>query len=367
MEPGQTRTNTDKIKVGNVRRNVLLGLFTIIALLLVACNATTLSIQSPTTTPRADGLSEMQAATLSSLQKVDNHPLYTMRYVGAHDTRQSFTSVIASSHNPPLAMTKLTWGCSLFAALGDASNMFYGRNFDWEHSPAVLLFAEPPNGYASVSMVDIAYLGFNGTRADNLTELALVERRALLRAPFLPFDGMNARGLTIGMAAVPDGQMKNDPSKPTIDSLMIIRKILDSAANVDEAIALFQQYNISMDGGPPLHYLVADQTGRAALIEFFQGKMIVIPIEDKSLQATNFLQSSIDNPVGQCWRRDTLAQRLAQTGGRVNARDAMQLLRDVSQRNTEWSIVYGMTTGEIDVTMGRQYNSPHRFTLALTR
>ncbi|CAG0947902.1 hypothetical protein ANRL1_04691 [Anaerolineae bacterium] len=365
MEPGQMRTNIDKIKVGNVRCNVLLGLLTIIALLLVACNATTLSIQSPTTTPRADDLSETQAATLSSLKKIDDHPLYTMRYVGAYDTRASLTEPWIASLPSPLATP--AWACSLFAALGDASNMFYGRNFDWEHSPAVLLFTEPPNGYASVSMVDIAYLGFNGTHADNLTELVLVERRALLRAPFLPFDGMNARGLTIGMAAVPDGQMKNDPSKPTIDLLMIIRKILDSAANVDEAIALFQQYNISMDGGPPLHYLVADQTGRAALIELFQGKMIVIPNEDKSLQATNFLQSSIDNPVGQCWRRDTIAQRLAQTGGRVNARDAMQLLRDVSQRNTEWSIVYGMTTGEIDVTMGRQYNSPHRFTLALTR
>jgi len=52
-------------------------------------------------------------------------------------------------------------------------------------------------------MVDIAYLGFEGSKAGALTNLPLVERRALLDAPSLPFDGMNERGLAIGMAAVP--------------------------------------------------------------------------------------------------------------------------------------------------------------------
>ena len=346
--------------------NLLRLLFAIIALLLIACNASTPTIQAPTTPPRADGLTEQEAATLSSLIKVDDHPLYTMRYIGAYDTRQSFVDPsleIASQRS--LAMTKPAWGCSLFAALGDANNMFYGRNFDWEPSPAVLLFTEPPNGYASVSMVDIAYLGFTGIRADTITDLALAERRALLRTTSLPFDGMNARGLAIGMAAVPDGQMKNDPSKPTIDSLMVIRKILDFAATVDEAVAIFRQYNISWGGGPPLHYLVADQTGRAALIEFYQGAMHIIPNETQSHQATNFLQSSVQNPAGQCWRRDTIVRRLGANDGRTNLGDAMQLLRDVSQNITQWSIVYGMSSGKVDVTMGRPYDRIHSFELRL--
>lgn len=354
MRPRQVRTNA----------NILRLLFVIVALLMIACNASTPAIQSPSVTPRVDGLTEQEATTLASLTKVDDHPLYTMRYIGAYVTRQSLL--------PPLLETGAGWGggtlwaCALFAALGDANNMFYGRNFDWEHSPAVLLFTEPPNGYASVSMVDIAYLGFTGNRANSLTDLPLAERRALLRAPSLPFDGMNARGLAIGMAAVPDGQMKNDPSRSTIDSLMVIRKILDSAATLDEAVAIFRQYNINWDGGPPLHYLVADQTGRAVLIEFYLGAMRIIPNETQSHQATNFLQSSVSNPTGQCWRRDTIAQRLGQTSGRTNPRDAMQLLRDVSQNNTQWSIVYGMNQGEIRVTMGRRYDRVHSFELRLT-
>jgi hypothetical protein len=165
---------------------------------------------------------------------------------------------------------------------------------------------------------------------------------------------------------VPDGQMKTDMGKPTIDSLMVIRKILDSAATVDEAVAIFQENNISWGSGPPLHYLVADQTGRAVLIEFNQGSMHIVPNETSWHQATNFLQSSVQNPVGQCWRRDTIAQGLRSSGGRTNMDHAMQLLHAVSQNNTQWSIVYGMNSGNVTVTMGRHYDRVHSFELRLT-
>ena len=346
--------------------NLLRLLFVIAALLLIACNASTPATASPTTTPRADSLSENQVTTLASLKKVDDHPLYTMRYVGAYDTRQSFF--------PPLLEPGegrsggMSWACSLFAALGDTSNMFYGRNFDWTPaSPAVLLFTEPPNGYASVSMVDIAYLGFTGERANNLADLPIAERRALLRAPWLPFDGMNARGLAVGMAAVSPGNMKPDSAKETIDSLMVIRKMLDSAATVEEAVAIVQRYNIDWGGGPPLHYLIADPTGRAVLIEFYQGKLYVIPNENKWHLTTNFLRSSPDENVNLCGRYSLLSKRLTSTAGQLGIQDAMNLLHDVAQANTQWSIVYGMSRGEISVTMGNSYETPHRFNLPLTR
>lgn len=85
--------------------------------------------------------------------------------------------------------------------------MFYGWNFDWDYGTALLLFTDPPGGYASVSMVDIAYLGIEGKSEKDLQNLPYEERQLLLGAPSLPFDGMNERGLAIGMAAVPPGQM----------------------------------------------------------------------------------------------------------------------------------------------------------------
>ena len=335
---------------------------TLILSLLVGCSApvaTPASIPAtpttvPTPTSRADGLSHEEAATLSSLKQVDDYPLYTMHYYGAYEEMAS--SVQAAS--PP------AWACSLFAALGDANNRLYGRNFDWEYSPAVLLFTDPPDGYASVSMVDIAYFGFEGAKAGTITDLPLIERQALLDAPFLPFDGMNEHGLAVGMAAVPPGSMRPDPNKETIGSLGVIREMLDHASNVDEALAILQSYNIDFEGGPPLHYLIADSSGRSLLVEFYQGEMVAIPNDTPWHQVTNFLRASAgESAEGECWRYDKISQRLTEAEGQLTVQDAMELLSQVSQKGTQWSVVYGMSTGDVNVTMGQQYENLHTFHL----
>jgi hypothetical protein len=326
---------------------------------------------APTSEARTDGLSDEEAATLGSLEQVDDYPLYTMDYHGPYEQRMTSIDGLwgLASANPPHpdpAAPPSTWACSLFAAMGDAEVMLYGRNFDWEYSPAVLLFTDPPGGYASVSMVDIAYLGFGGARAGGLADLPLVERRALLDAPRMPFDGMNEHGLVVGMAAVPPGQMRPDPDKETTGSLRVIREMLDHASNVDEAVAILQSYNIDFEGGPPLHYLVADPSGHSVLVEFYQGEIVMMPNETPWHLATNFLRASVgESTAGQCWRYDRISQRLTDAQGQMTTPGATQLLSDVSQEGTQWSIIYGMSTGDVSVMMGRQYDTPHTFHLGL--
>jgi len=329
---------------------------------------------TPTTAPtdesRAEDLSDEEVATLSSLEQVNDYPLYTMHYYGSYNQGASSTEgvkglVSANLPDPNLTAWPPAWACSLFAALDDEDNMLYGRNFDWEYSPAILLFTDPPDGYASVSMVDIAYLGFGGTKAGTLTDLPLIERRALLDAPRLPFDGMNEHGLVVGMAAVPPGQMRPDPDKETIGSLRVIRKMLDQAGNIDEAIAILQSHNIDFQGGPPIHYLIAAPSGRSVLVEFHQGEMVIIPNKTPWHLATNFLRASSQSAEGRCWRYDKISQRLTETGGQMTTQDAMDLLTEVSQGDrqggTQWSMVYEMSTGDVNVAMGRQYDHLHTF------
>lgn len=302
------------------------------------------------------GLTDAEAATLLSLEQIDGYPLYTMHYYAAYET-VSRAPDLPLANLPP---ANASWACSLFTSLADPANMLYGRNFDWDYSPALLLFTNPLDGYDSVSMVDIAYLGFGGDRAIDLAEAPLDELVALLGTPYLPFDGMNEQGLAVGMAAVPPGDMQLDPNKHTIGSILIIRKMLDHAATVDEAIAIIQSFNIDSEGGPPVHYLIADASGRAALVEFYQGEMRIIYNAGPWHQATNFLVSSTDgSPEGQCPRYDTLSQRLTEMAGSLTISDAISLLGDVSQEGTQWSIVYGMSTGDIHVAMGQQYDSVH--------
>jgi hypothetical protein len=297
---------------------------------------------------------------------VDDYPLYTMHFYGAYDQLASLgvqdqwmvrTAQLASS--PAEA-------CSLFAALGDADNMLYGRNFDWRYSPAVLLFTDPPDGYASVSMVDIAYLGFDDEVVRRLTDLRLAERQALLDTPFMPFDGMNEEGLVIGMAAVSESEVPHDAGKERLDSLGVIREMLDHARNVDEAVGILQSYNIDWSGGPPLHYLLADASGRAMLVEFYRGEMVLLPGEGAPASgwhlATNFLRSSVgESAAGVCSRYDCISRQLSRTEGRLAVHDAFDLLASVSQGSTQWSVVYEINSREVNVAMGRRFSGLYTF------
>ncbi len=322
-----------------------------------------------TPVPAASPSSTLSAeeASLGSLQVVDDYPLYTMRYTAPYGSQSNAPGIwtLAAAFDSSLeGSCRAGWGCSLFAALGDEKNRLLGRNFDWEFSPALLLFTEPDDGYASVSMVDIAYLGFEDDRSKNLKDLSLEERRPLLDAPYLPFDGMNETGLAVGMAAVPPGNMPREPQKKTIDELQVIREILDHAGTVEEAIEVLGSYNIDM-GNVPIHYLIASASGQSALVEFYEGRMVTFRNRSGWQTATNFLLASTDgHPQGQCWRYDRMVQRLRELQGRILSPDAIRLLEDVSQENTQWSIVYHLASGDIDIVMGRNYSRPvHTFHL----
>jgi hypothetical protein len=99
----------------------------------------TLPETTPVTLPTAisplEGLSGNDVKTLNSLKKVDDHPLYSMHYYGDY-----ITGVSDSVSNRKVPFTDqpvkdpsssgTNWACSLFAALGNKADMFYGRNFD---------------------------------------------------------------------------------------------------------------------------------------------------------------------------------------------------------------------------------------------
>jgi hypothetical protein len=342
----------------------LLASISLILLLLNSCEGRkTPSDSASSAASDTGGLTSDEIATLNSLERVDKYPLYVMHYQGEYSAGYS---------NLPFKDTGADWACSLFAAMGEEDQKLFGRNFDWQFSPAVLLFTDPPDGYASVSMVDIAYLDFDN-KEENLAELPLEKRQALLQAPFLSFDGMNEYGLAIGMAAVPESEMPYDANKSTIGSLEIIREILDHARTVDEAVAIFGKYNIEWSGGPSLHYLVADNGGddnrsaKSVLVEFYDGKMVIIPTDTPFHLATNHLRVNAHGDGG-CDRYAKIHQQLSSSGGKITLPKAMQLLSEVSQAGdypTQWSIVYGISTGEIEVAMGREYSQRHTFQFPL--
>ena len=147
---------------------------------------------------------------------------------------------------------------------GAGGEPIMGRNFDFHDQPALLLRHRPPGSYASVSMVDIAYLGFDRANLHRLTGDQLRRRRAAAvrrheRARRRGRDGARARR-ALAVRRAPAG------------SLGVMRLVLDGAATVAEAVAIFRRTAVDFAGGPPLHYLVADATGASAVIEYVDGR-----------------------------------------------------------------------------------------------
>ncbi|MCD4672819.1 MAG: linear amide C-N hydrolase [Anaerolineaceae bacterium] len=300
------------------------------------------------------------ARSLLSFQKVTDFPLYSMHLY----SNNSFTRYIQESERAikPISsrQTAPNWACTVFSAADPKGAPLLGRNFDWNHNPALLLFNHPQEGYDSVTMVDISYLGFD------LNDASFIDRFQAFDAAHIPFDGLNEAGLAVGMNAVSHAEAWLDPQNPTIGSLAPIRLILDQAATVEEALALLQNYNIDFEGETPIHYLIADASGASVIIEYIDNEMRILEPQNPGWQvSTNFLFS--ERPAEQwpqmCNRYRHADETLAKNSGQLDASSAMSLLQNVSQSNTRWSIVYHMDSGEIDLVMGRDYGDVLHFDL----
>jgi hypothetical protein len=315
---------------------------------------------------RSSGDQSNAEKTLASFKKLDDFPLYVMNYYGDYGFNEYLKSGVRPNQDTESAALKsgaASWACSCFAVRTREGFVLVGRNFDWLVHPALLLFTRPPKAFASVSMVDISYLGFDrGAPSES-------NMRQLLQAPFLPFDGLNERGLAVTMMAVPHSEGGRDIKKVTIDSLAVIRLMLDYADGVDKAVELLAGYNVDFGGGPPIHYLVADASGNSAVIEFLNDKMRVMRGDGSFRVATNFLLFPEPPRTGRtgCWRSHRIFEALSLAGGHFSAEEGMNLLRNVSQTGehpTIWSCLYDLSARDVRVVMGRNYGRVHHLSLS---
>ena len=305
--------------------------------------------------------------TLSTLEKLDDYPIYTMRYVGPYVHASDLASVTDTERED--AFLGSGWACSLFAALGNAEQPLLGRNFDWDHSPILVLFLEPDVGYRSIMSIDIAYLVGEET-IDRLDTAPAEDLLPLLDAPFLTFDGMNEKGVAIGMASVDyECGYPTHPENREVGDLRLMREVLESSATVEEAIAFLEGINPVSQGGPNTHYLIAGRTSAAALIEYHEGEMHVLrsTAEDPWQLGTNFpVVLTEGTPAGRCWRYDRIARALQESVGDLALADAMSLLQAVSTDMTQWSIVYDLADLTMNLVVDRQYGDIHTFSLPKT-
>ncbi len=310
--------------------------------------------------------------TIKSIRKVDEFPLYEMhnyakyhfdtflsRGASSDEAFYKFLNIKKSRifHGTSYASDDM-FACTCFSTRNNAGKVFFGRNFDWETHPVLLLHNIQTGYYKSISMVDLYYLGCNtGFRMFLPTNL-----KKLLKAPYLPFDGMNECGVAIGILRVPHAECSIDPNRVTINSITALRLILDNASSVDEAIELFERYNIVFMRNIPLHYYIADASGRSVVIEFLEGKLKVIEQNFLWNVASNFLLDCKYNEGVGIDRYYTANKILKRKKGDIDWEEAMEILREVKDK-TVWSGVYDLEERELTICLGENYDEVKHFIL----
>ncbi len=303
-------------------------------------------------------------STLASLEQVDDYPLFVMTYHGTY----FFDWFASHGIDWPIYRAISQWvdpeACASFTARTPEGSAIFGRNFDWNNRPSLLLFTDPPGGYASVSMVDLYYLGFEGTQ-----DPPLLSRLKLLAAPYVTFDGMNECGVAIASnVATGGGKAPWDPEKPTLGPNQMMRLVLDHAKDVDEALGLLSKYNVntSVPGYTlPKHFHIADASGKSVVVEYVDDRRVIVSSGAAWQVSTNFLISR-EQPKGaasHCPRYNTAYESLDKAGGTLSQDEAMRLLESISRSHTMWSVVYNLGTGEIRLAVGRNYGRLHTFKL----
>ena len=299
--------------------------------------------------------------TVASFERVDDYPLFVMRYHGdyffdwfsEHGIDWPLFKKFYKAMNPD--------ACTSFAALNSADNAVFGRNFDWQHRSSLLLFTDPPDGYASVSMVDLYYLGLEG-----MQEIPWTKRFNLLGTPYAIMDGMTEWGVAVGQNAVPFKKLPYDPNKPTLISNQLMRAVLDHARDVNEAVTLIQKYNPNF---PVVcgHLHIADVSGDSVVVEYVDGRMVLIRSDKPWQVSTNFLLSEAPEAPAEsgCWRYDLASEYLSKEEGHLTQNEAMKLLQGVKLSHTVWSVVYNLSTGAVRIAMGKDYEHIHTFQLKM--
>lgn len=241
-----------------------------------------------------------------------------------------------------LTLNTQAFGCSTLSVQNTKGGYLFGRNFDWNSCDALVVTSYPPDGYASVSTVNLDFIRQGAGAASGL----LSDKTMTIAALYAPLDGMNEKGLCVSVNMIQDrAAIEQNTEKPDITTTTAIRLLLNQVATVEEALELLGQYDLHASMNYMVHFAIADASGNSVAVEYINNEMIVV----KTPVLTNFyLAEGEKQGVGTAQsheRFDILMETIAgkQSMTQTDVRDALD---SVSKDNfgefesTEWSIVF---------------------------
>lgn len=241
-------------------------------------------------------------------------------------------------------------GCTTFV-LGQGRSLVYGRNFDFYTGTAFVTVNR--RGVVKDALGATAEKPFSWKAAyGSITFNQL--------AKYFPYDGMNEAGLVVAQMMSTQSRFGPADDRPGLSELQWIQYQLDTCRSVADVLASDEKVRI-LENSVPLHFLVLDQSGDAAVIEWLEGKRVVyrgaksLPLavlaNDPYLQDLAYAKPFIEKgKTAEISATPGSEQRFGRAAAGVlrfkNEKNrpaiecALAILADVSQPSTRYSVVY---------------------------
>ena len=243
--------------------------------------------------------------------------------------------------------------CTTFC-LKHNGEILFGRNYDFEIGDA-LIFANKR------SVAKTASIGDSPNSAKWVSRYGSITFNQFGREN--PNGGMNEMGLVVEEMWLDETEYPKDDSRPTLGTQEWIQYLLDTSATTTEALQ--NAAAVRIIDFVKVHYLVSDQAGNVASVEFLKGKMVV-HTGDQLAVATltnNTYEESLsyakhtDPEKAKAGTSLDLFTRAAHKteefekqalSERQAVAYAFEVLSEVARKNwTQWSIVYDQKRGKI--------------------
>lgn len=278
-------------------------------------------------------------------------------------------------------------GCTTFDAFTPDGDHIMGRNFDFKAANCFVMWTHPYNHYASVSVVDGNFLTY-GNKRHKFTGKNSAQ---LLLAPYCCVDGINKKGLSIAVLQIKAKATKQvDPSKLNICTTAMVRAVLDTCADVDEAVDLFKKYNMHDSLACCYHYQISDASGRTVVVEYIDNVLHIFEknsekygIENSVYEGDGLERSYVSNftitkEIGSFKveqhgydRIDAVKNTLKENGEKLTEMEAMDLLSYVRldydhpkypwRVEALWSAVYNLSKHTLKIAAGTDYTKVYTF------
>lgn len=364
---GSLDQKNNKIATCPTKKKLAIGLATVFCLLLIAIIGVYVLFSTQIKAIRT--ITELQAG-LYFLEYQGDYGFSDFLKKGGADSSEAVAAYLTEFFSRGFykhSVKEEGFGCSSIAAQTVDSQRLFGRNFDWEDCTTMIVKTIPKDGYASISTVNLGFLGFGR----DFIPKSLMEKMLLLAATFVPLDGMNEKGLCVAdlMIDYPQETHQNT-GKPGLTTTTAIRLILDQASNIAEAVALLKQYDMHSDAGLMHHLALADAEGHSVVIEYLDNQMVVT---DTNIVTNFFLTEGEWYGLGSessKSRYEILNENYISKGGVLSPEQIRDVLSKVAQSNFEqdfdktvWSIVYNQTEKNLTFYLREQFKNPIFFAL----